>query len=66
MFKKATRKVINKLRENKGEGLVSAIIIAVMIGIISVGVMTAIKPQVQSTQQKTNTMLQSAGSQFTY
>lgn len=65
MFKKLRKKVVLKLKEQKGD-LVGYIVIAVMVGIIAVGSVTALKPNIQTAQSKTNTMLQSAGSSFSY
>ncbi|NPV74323.1 MAG: hypothetical protein HPY89_11235 [Pelotomaculum sp.] len=65
MLKKGLQKVKKILKSNRGD-LVTWVIIAVMAGIITVGAITALKPNIQTAQQKTNTMLQSAGSTFTY
>lgn len=65
MLKKYLERIKKILKSKRGD-LITWVIIAVMIGIISVGVVTAIKPNIQQAQTKTNSMLNSAGSTFKY
>jgi len=65
MLKKGLQ-IVKKILKSKRGDLVTWVVIAVMVGIIAVGAVTALKPNIQTAQQKTNTMLQSAGNTFTY
>jgi len=64
MFKKATKRFKEVLKSKRGD-LVTYIIIAVMLGIIAVGAITALKPNIQGAQTKVSTQLESARN-FTY
>ena len=64
MFTKAAKRFKEALKSKRGD-LVTYIIIAVMLGIIAVGAITAIKPNIQGAQTKVNDQLDSARN-FTY
>lgn len=65
MFKKIFKRAEKTLKTKRGGNIVTLIIITAILAIISVGVLVAIKPDIQSTQSKVNTQLNSAGN-FNY
>jgi competence protein ComGC len=65
VFKKIFKRAEKTLKTKRGGNIVTLIIITAILAIISVGVLVAIKPDIQSTQSKVNTQLNSAGN-FNY